>query len=66
MADRRHRRRARHRRIRHRRDTAQPPANPHPGIEIFTGVYEVEADVILNNVKDSDTAGHTEIWKSST
>lgn len=33
------------------------------GIEIFTGVYEVEADVILNNVKDSDTAGHTEIWK---
>ena len=33
------------------------------GIEIFTGVYEVESDVILNNVKDSDTAGHTEIWK---
>lgn len=33
------------------------------GIELFAGVYEVEGDIILKNVKDSDTSGHTEVWK---
>lgn len=33
------------------------------GIELFAGVYEVEDDIILKNVKDSDTSGHTEVWK---
>lgn len=33
------------------------------GIELFAGVYETEGDIILNNVKDSDTSGHTEVWK---
>lgn len=33
------------------------------GIELFDGLYETEGDVILKNVKDSDTSGHTEVWK---
>lgn len=33
------------------------------GIELFAGLYEVEDDIILKNVKDSDTSGHTEVWK---
>ena len=33
------------------------------GIELFAGVYETEGDIILKNVKDSDTSGHTEVWK---
>lgn len=33
------------------------------GIELFAGVYEVEGDIILKNVKDSDTSGHAEVWK---
>nr|DAQ97173.1 MAG TPA: hypothetical protein [Caudoviricetes sp.] len=33
------------------------------GIELFDGIYETEGDVILKNVKDSDTSGHTEVWK---
>lgn len=33
------------------------------GIELFAGVHETEGDIILNNVKDSDTSGHTEVWK---
>ncbi len=33
------------------------------GIELFAGLYEVEGDIILKNVKDSDTSGHTEVWK---
>ncbi|MBH0364325.1 hypothetical protein [Bifidobacterium longum] len=33
------------------------------GIELFAGIYETEGDIILNNVKDSDTSGHTEVWK---
>lgn len=33
------------------------------GIELFAGLYETEGDIILKNVKDSDTSGHTEVWK---
>ena len=33
------------------------------GIELFAGIYETEGDIILKNVKDSDTSGHTEVWK---
>lgn len=33
------------------------------GIELFAGVYETEGDIILKNVKESDTSGHTEVWK---
>ena len=33
------------------------------GIELFAGLYEVEDDIILKSVKDSDTSGHTEVWK---
>lgn len=33
------------------------------GIELFAGAYETEGDIILKNVKDSDTSGHTEVWK---
>ena len=33
------------------------------GFELFAGVYETEGDIILKNVKDSDTSGHTEVWK---
>lgn len=33
------------------------------GIELFAGISETEGDIILKNVKDSDTSGHTEVWK---
>lgn len=33
------------------------------GIEFMLGAYEVLADVICNQIKDSETAGHVELYK---
>lgn len=33
------------------------------GIELFNGVYETDADLIANSVKDSDDAGRVELYR---
>ena len=33
-------------------------------IELFNGMYEGEQDTLIKAVKDSDTAGHCELWKT--
>lgn len=33
-------------------------------IELFCGMYEGEQDTLIKAVKDSDTAGHCELWKT--
>lgn len=48
-----------------RRTTANAARQPVrlQGIELFNGVYETDADLIANSVKDSDDAGRVELYR---